>query len=248
MHYVISDIHGCYEEYIKLLDEIHFSDDDILYVLGDVVDRGPEPVKVLLDMMARPNVIPILGNHEYMALETLKQLAVEITEENAEQHLNYCMMRGYMNWMENGGGTTAAGFRKLDADMKEAVLDYLEEFAAYEVAEAGGEIYVLVHAGIEGFRPGKPLDTYDFSDFIFYGPDYSQRYFLEGVTMVVGHTPVMNFYEDGRCEVYSRNGILCIDGGCVFGGRLFALRLEDKKVFAVSSGAERIDETLSQGV
>ena len=153
MHYVISDIHGCYEEYKKLLEQIAFRDEDILYVLGDTVDRGPEPMKVLLDMMMRPNVIPILGNHEYMALETLKQLNVEITEDNAEQHLNYCMMRGYMNWMENGGGTTASAFRKLDRDTKEAVLEYLEEFSAYEVVEAEDEIYVLVHAGIDGFKP-----------------------------------------------------------------------------------------------
>ena len=233
MHYVISDIHGCYEEYKKLLEQIEFSAEDMLYVLGDTVDRGPEPMKVLLDMMMRPNVIPILGNHEYMALETLKQLNVEITEENAEKHLNYCMMRGYMNWMENGGGTTASAFRKLDSDTKEAVLEYLEEFSAYEVVEAGDEIYVLVHAGIDGFKPGRPLEDYDFSDFVFYPPEYSQRYFKEGVTVVVGHTPVMSFYEDERCEVFEKNGILCIDGGCVFGGKLFALRLEDKKIFEV---------------
>ncbi len=233
MHYVISDIHGCYDEYVELLELIEFSDEDVLYVLGDVVDRGPEPVKVLLDMMMRPNVIPVLGNHEYMALEILKQLNVEITEENADRHLDYAMMRGYMNWMENGGGTTAAGFRMLDSETKEAVLEYLEEFSAYEVVEAGDEIYVLVHAGIHDFQPGRPLEEYDFSDFVFYAPDYSQRYFKEGVTVVVGHTPVMRFHEDQRSEVYEKNGILCIDGGCVFGGKLFCLRLEDKKVFDV---------------
>ena len=40
MNYVISDIHGCYEQYIKLLDKIHFSERDTLYLLGDLVDRG----------------------------------------------------------------------------------------------------------------------------------------------------------------------------------------------------------------
>ena len=47
MNYVISDIHGCYEQYMKLLDKIHFSERDTLYLLGDLVDRGPEPMEVV---------------------------------------------------------------------------------------------------------------------------------------------------------------------------------------------------------
>ena len=56
MNYVISDIHGCYKEYQKLLEKIYFSDTDVLYLMGDMVDRGPEPVKVLQDVMLRSNV------------------------------------------------------------------------------------------------------------------------------------------------------------------------------------------------
>ena len=63
MHYVMSDLHGCYEEYLELLRKIRFSDEDVLYVLGDVIDRGPEPVTLLQDMMMRSNVIPLIGNH-----------------------------------------------------------------------------------------------------------------------------------------------------------------------------------------
>ena len=71
MIYVISDIHGCYKEYKELLEKIHFGETDELYVLGDVVDRGPEPMKVLQDMMLRPNVYPILGNHDYALADFL---------------------------------------------------------------------------------------------------------------------------------------------------------------------------------
>ena len=63
MRYVIADIHGCYNEYRQLLEKIDFSQKDELYVLGDAVDRGPEPIKVLEDMMMRPNVIYMLGNN-----------------------------------------------------------------------------------------------------------------------------------------------------------------------------------------
>ena len=43
MTYVMSDIHGCYEQYLKLLGLIGFSDGDDLFVLGDVVDRSKQP-------------------------------------------------------------------------------------------------------------------------------------------------------------------------------------------------------------
>ena len=66
MIYVMSDIHGEYRKYIQMLEQIAFTKEDTLYVLGDVVDRGEYGLKILRDMMLRSNVIPILGNHEFM--------------------------------------------------------------------------------------------------------------------------------------------------------------------------------------
>lgn len=45
MKYIISDIHGCFDQYQKLLEKINFSSEDKLYVLGDAADRGPESIK-----------------------------------------------------------------------------------------------------------------------------------------------------------------------------------------------------------
>ena len=45
MRYLISDIHGCYDQYRQLLQKINFSSQDELYVLGDAVDRGSDPIK-----------------------------------------------------------------------------------------------------------------------------------------------------------------------------------------------------------
>ena len=67
MTYVMADIHGCYEQYRRMLDKINFKDSDTLYVLGDVVDRGEQPMKVLHDMSMRANVYPVMGNHDYIA-------------------------------------------------------------------------------------------------------------------------------------------------------------------------------------
>ena len=69
--YVISDIHGMYDKYEAMLRKIRFSDSDMLFVLGDVLDRGSEGMKVLWSMMMYPNIIPLLGNHDYMAAQSL---------------------------------------------------------------------------------------------------------------------------------------------------------------------------------
>ena len=66
MIYAMSDIHGQYELFRNLMEQITLGKDDILYVLGDVVDRGPDSMKILKYMMANPNIIPIMGNHELM--------------------------------------------------------------------------------------------------------------------------------------------------------------------------------------
>ena len=52
--YAIADIHGEYDLFMELLDKIALQDTDTLYVIGDVVDRGPHPVKVLQQMMLMP--------------------------------------------------------------------------------------------------------------------------------------------------------------------------------------------------
>ncbi len=114
MRYIVSDIHGCYDQYRALLEKIHFSDGDELYVLGDVVDHGPKPIKVLQDMMERPNVIFILGNHDFVMYSLMKTLAVEITEENYDKQLSADIMRDFNLWLSDGGGVTAEQFRELE--------------------------------------------------------------------------------------------------------------------------------------
>lgn len=70
MTYVISDLHGYpLEKFKKLLEKAKFSDDDFLYILGDVIDRnGDGGVEMLCWLFEQPNVQLILGNHEAMLL------------------------------------------------------------------------------------------------------------------------------------------------------------------------------------
>lgn len=80
MHWAVSDVHGCYEQYRKLLEKIHFSPSDTLYFLGDAVDRGPEPMKVVLDLASRDNVVPLLGNHDWLAWQVLRRFGETIVQ------------------------------------------------------------------------------------------------------------------------------------------------------------------------
>lgn len=236
MKYVISDIHGCYREYQKLLEKIHFSDTDVVYLLGDMVDRGPEPVKVLQDVMLRSNVYPILGNHDYMAWKVLSRFAVEITERNAETQLRTEDLMNYMLWSQDGGSVTAQQFRQLDAEERQDILDYLADCSIFEDISVNGNHFVLVHADIHGFSEDRDLEDYDISDFLFYRAQYQKRYFSGKHTfLVTGHTPTMMLRDDGKSLVYQKNGHIALDCGCVYGGRLAAYCLDTQEITYVDA-------------
>ncbi|MBR5124465.1 MAG: metallophosphoesterase, partial [Clostridia bacterium] len=72
MTYVVSNLHGHLEEYKNLLSTIKFNADrDVLYVLGDIVDYGPDAMALVEDMSYRLNVYPIAGEHDFTAVKML---------------------------------------------------------------------------------------------------------------------------------------------------------------------------------
>lgn len=235
MRYIMSDIHGCYEEYRELLEKINFSDADELYVLGDAMDRGPEPIKVVQDIMDRPNVFYILGNHDAEFMSLIRDLAKEVASGNTEQ-LSTETMRSYRHWMEDGGGVTVRQFLSLSGQEQEDLLAYLEEAAPYEMLEEKGCLYILVHAGIENFSPDRELDEYAPTDFLWERADYGKRYYSsDRIFLVTGHTPTPLIRADKKPLVYCGNGHIAIDCGCVFGGQLTAYCIETGQTTYVQS-------------
>lgn len=67
MIYAVSDLHGCYDKYIKLLERLKMTSDDSLYILGDIVDRGSDGIKIVLDLIKRDNIFSCRGNHDHCA-------------------------------------------------------------------------------------------------------------------------------------------------------------------------------------
>ena len=71
MIYCMADLHGERDFFLRMLEQIRFSDTDHLYILGDVIDRGTGGIDLLEQIMEAPNMTMLLGNHEQMCLSTL---------------------------------------------------------------------------------------------------------------------------------------------------------------------------------
>ena len=222
--YVMSDLHGAYEKYRRALTAINLQQNDTLYVVGDVVDRGTESCKILLDMMCRFNVIPLLGNHEFMARLVLSKLVEEITEDSIEG-FDQDVMTGMLNWFENGGHPTLDEFKKLSAEDRQSILEYLGEFELYEEITVCGQNYVLVHAGLDNFSGTRALSDYRLDELIWAKTDYGKVYF-DDKFLITGHTPVQLISGGKSQTILKMNRHIAIDCGCGFGGQLGVLCLD----------------------
>ncbi len=141
--YVVSDIHG----HVRALDEVLSiaspADDDELYVLGDMIDRGPEPVDVMRRIRALPNAHVLMGNHERMLLDVL----LDTGEMDS------------FTWALNGGFATATGLDKLERDEYVELLDWMKALPLFAVVDTPSRRYILVHAGIDAMEARAYLAT-----------------------------------------------------------------------------------------
>ena len=233
MTYLMSDVHGQYEKYMKMLEQIHFTDRDSLYVLGDVVDRGPEPMAILRDMSLRKNVFPILGDHDWRVRTILSSVHADIGDKDAFAALDLGILAVLRLWIKDGGGTTFQDIERLGPEERKAVCDCLGRFAPYEELTVNGTQYVLVHAGLRNFDPDKPLGDYGESDLIEGRTEYPRRYFKDKI-LVTGHTPTLHIDPAFEGRIWRGNGHIALDCGAGFGLPLGCLRLEDGGEFYVA--------------
>lgn len=131
--YVCSDLHGQYEVYKSMIDSI--KENDKLYILGDVIDRGPDGIKILQDIADRQEsgqVELFLGNHEYMMLQSL------FLEDESVKKI----------WTSenNGGNKTKQDFDQLSIEDKNRIIELLLNSLVYKEIECNNERIHLVHA------------------------------------------------------------------------------------------------------
>ena len=138
--YVISDIHGHFSEFKEMLERISFGPDDELYILGDIIDRGPESAEILVWAVdeAPENIHFLMGNHEIMMQQAL--LGSSLLQR----------YRASIQWFDNKGWKTRTKLSNLTSKdwQKENLRRWLENLLPYAWIDAGGHAFLLVHAGL----------------------------------------------------------------------------------------------------
>ncbi|MDR2013413.1 MAG: polynucleotide kinase-phosphatase [Rhodanobacter sp.] len=231
---IIGDIHGCRTELLALLDKLGYTVGGTreaplveaptgrqAVFLGDLVDRGPDSTGVLRLVMAMVEggrALCVPGNHDIKLLRKLSGKDVRITHGLAE---------------------TLAQMESETDEFKQKVARFIDGLVSHFVLDDGK--LVLAHAGLKQELQGRASGRV--REFALYGEttgetdefglpvryDWARDY--RGPAMVVyGHTPVP--------ESEWVNRTICIDTGCVFGGRLTALRYPERELISVP--AERI--------
>ena len=224
---IIGDIHGCHTELVDLLGTLGYEVDADgssarhptgrrACFLGDLVDRGPATPAVLrlvMGMVDEGTALCIPGNHEAKLLRALNGRKVTATHGLAES------------------------LEQLAAEPPEfstRVAAFIDGLISHYVLDEGN--LVVTHAGLPENMQGRASGAV--RSFSLYGDTTGEtdeyglpvRYpwaedYRGKTTVVFGHTPVP--------EAVWLNRTICIDTGCVFGGRLSALRYPEKELVSV---------------
>lgn len=227
---VITDIHGCYEEFVELLEVLEYKRGvDRLVLMGDYIDRGKQSLQVLelvMELSEVENVIVLGGNHEDMFLSWLDNPIFEREDI----------------YFQNGGLKTVENFCKpygvygKTARTKQIIKRYYQkhiEFIRNLPDYFEDEKHIFVHAGVNlVYADWKNSSKQEFRwirDMFWFQPNET------GKKIIFGHTPTWFLHSDARLgepkeshDVWmSKNkDRMCLDGGCVFGGKLHALEID----------------------
>lgn len=230
--YAIGDIHGCYTELMKLMEQlpINYEEDTIVF-LGDYIDRGPDTSKViqqLIEWKAKyPHWVMLYGNHEDLMLDALVY--------GGRKYHSYDL------WYGQGGKETVHSYlpQNLSAYEKAIVqpedviivdhLSFLTTLPRYYETED----YIFVHAGL---RPGVSLEEQDERDLIWIRDEFIGSDFDFGKKVIFGHTARKDF------SPWVMDNKIGIDTAVCPGAnyKLTAVRLPDEQFFEQPS--ERILE------
>lgn len=226
---IIGDVHGCFDELLALLDKLGYNIDPADFTvtppqgrkavfLGDLVDRGPDTpgvLRIVKGMVDAGTALCVVGNHENKLVRKLSGRDVQMT---------------------HGLPETLEQLAEEPLEFTEATRAFLDGLISHYVLD-GGKL-VVAHAGLIEAYQGRASGRV--RDFALYGEttgetdefglpvryDWASDYRGEAC-VVYGHTPVT--------EPIWVNRTLCIDTGCVFGGRLSALRYPENEIVFVSS-------------
>lgn len=219
MKYVMSDLHGEYDAFVQMLKKINFSKDDELYILGDIFDRGDEPIKILEYIWDHSNIFLIKGNHEYMF------------EKCYEDKSNLDI------WFCNGGKNTFMEIVSKGQDFMDKTYRYIKNLPLILKVDE----FILIHAGLYLPSNYKDLNINEIiemqiDDYLLWDRDFfNSNDFIEGHTIISGHTPTISIQSEA--SIIKKTGKILIDCGAVFkdyNGQLACLCLDNLEEFYIS--------------
>lgn len=237
MHYCISDIHGLKDKYEKVLNYI--KEDDTLYILGDVIDRGKYGIDILKDIMTQKNIIFLIGNHELFLYNYLdakeREDAIKLVETKSIWNLD-C----------NGGKITNKIVDTLSKKEQSEIKTFLENSYLIKRVEINNKKYHLSHSYtipyIKEDLKFKNATNQERKD-VVWSSIFPRRSDPFGKTLkntneiyVFGHTPVQKIRNDINFEIihdYKKAEFFDIDSGCAYQesfSRLSLFCLEDNSV------------------
>ena len=212
---VIGDIHGCSKTFARMLwDVLKIRKSDKIILLGDYIDRGPNPkevVDIIINLIDKGyEIIPLMGNHESLMLNS----------ENSTGEL--------LNWLQNNADTTLKSFkiRRFD-DLDEKYKSFFNNLRYYYILDN----FVTVHAGLN-FDIDNPFS--DSNSMVWLRYYDTKREKIGGRRLIVGHTPGTL----ATIQQSLKTDNILIDGGCVYSnqyskfGYLVALEINSMELFA----------------
>ncbi len=228
MIYVMSDIHGNRRRFESVMKQIDLQPEDTLYVLGDVIDRYPDGIRILRKLMNMPNVKMLIGNHELMMLDVL------CSDANENSLAAWFPLS---RWYNNGGGVTHNYLKHIRKSIRIEIVEFLKTLPLSYDIEVNDQQYKLVHAA--------PPELYlqyhhQFSDARMFAvwKRWKENEFHEtDYIMIFGHTPTIEYSDSYPLRIWYGDHMIAIDCGSGFpshldlGGRLACLRLDDMKEF-----------------
>ncbi len=269
--YAIGDLQGCYVELLELLNEINFDENnDRLWFVGDIVNRGPMSLECLEYVMSLGNsATTVLGNHDLHLLAVAngirkyhrKDTLQEIVEaEHAHQLLAWVRQQPlFVTDRELGFSMVHAGLPPSWSLAETA------ERAAEAESVLRGETFSDFLEVMYGDSPeqwGNHLSGHDRSRYIINvftrcryidaqgnlnmkekgAPGTQQETLLAWYThperltrndpIIFGHWSTVTLGNDTNFAQYN---VYPLDTGCLWGGELTAMRLEDRHIFSVPS-------------
>lgn len=237
MIYVMSDIHGNSVKFNSVMDQIKLQPEDTLYILGDVIDRHPDGIKILRKIMTMPNVKMLLGNHEHMMLEAIAKPYNLKNPEEYEEH-DYKLRV----WYNNGGHETHSALKHLRKTTRAEIFEFLQTLPINLDIEVGGKKYRLAHAApIEMYKNYGSMRYKTEKEFAVWFRLRGKELLPDDYTLIFGHTPTVYFQDDDILKIWHGNRMIGLDCGSGFPnliqshshefGRLGCLRLDDGKEF-----------------